>query len=173
MLQGNRITLVPIEREHLPNYVRWFADPDVLMYFGPYLPLNLAGEEAWYERQNNDPSVVNFAAELDGQHIGGGGLIGLNQRHQSAEVGLFIGEKSLWNQGLGQDILATLVAYGFDILNLHRIYLRVFAENIRAIRAYEKVGFVHEGRFREAEWRHGRWHDMLFMSVLRQEWERP
>ena len=171
MLYGKRIVLRPIELEHLPNYVRWFADTDVLAYFGPYLPMNQAQEQAWYERQNNDPTTVNFAAELDGQHIGGGGLFRLGDRNQSAEVGLLIGEKSLWNQGLGQDILTTLVDYGFGYLNLHRIFLRVFAENTRAIRAYEKVGFVHEGRFREAEWRHGRWQDMLFMSILRREWK--
>lgn len=54
--------------------------------------------------------------------------------------------------------------------DLHRIYLCVFAENKRAIHAYEKVGFVHEANLREAEWRHGRWQDMLYMSVLRREW---
>lgn len=170
MLQGKRVVLRPIEREHLPNYVRWFADPDVLTYFGPYLPMNLAQEEAWYEGQNVDPSRLNFAVEMDGQHIGGAGFAFVDHRSQHAEVGLFIGEKALWDQGLGQDILTTLVTYGFEQLNLHRIYLRVFAENARAIHAYEKVGFVHEGRFRESEWRHGRWHDMLFMSILRREW---
>ncbi|NOX61783.1 MAG: GNAT family N-acetyltransferase [Chloroflexi bacterium] len=172
MLQGQRVTLVPIEREHLPNYVRWFADREVLEYFGPYLPLNLAQEEKWYELMLEDETTVAFAVEMEGQHIGGCGFTSINHRHQSAEAGLFIGEKSLWNMGLGQDILTTLLHYGFDYLNFHRIYLRVFAENERAIRAYEKVGFEHEGRFREAEWRHGRRHDLLFMSILRHEWKR-
>jgi len=129
----------------------------------------LAQEQVWYEAQNKDSSVINFAAEYEDQHIGGGGFCNINHASQNAEVGLFIGEKSLWDQGLGQDMLTTLVAYGFDYLNLHRIYLRVFGENQRAIHAYEQVGFVREGRFREAEWRHGRWHDILFMSILRHE----
>ena len=171
MLQGQRVSLVAIEREHLPNYVRWFADREVTKYFGASLPMSLAQEEQWYERMLDDDSSINFAVELEGQHIGGCGFGNINYRHQRAEVGLFIGEKSLWNQGLGQDILRTAVAYGFEQLNFHRIYLRVFAENERAIRAYEKVGFRPEGRFREAEWRHGRWHDILFMSILRHEWE--
>ncbi len=170
MLKGHHVVLVPIEKEHLPNYVRWFADAEVLAYFGSYLPMNLADEESWYEAQNQNPNVVNFAIEVASQHIGGTGFFDLNNRHQRAEVGLFIGEKSFWNQGLGQDVLKTMVAYGFDYLNLHRIYLRVFPENERAVRAYEKVGFVHEGRFRQVEWRHGRWYDLLYMSVLRHEW---
>ncbi len=171
MLKGQRVVLRAIEPEHLPNYVRWFADPDVLQYFGPYRPMNLAQEQAWYAHQNEDRSAVNFACEYEGRHIGGGGFMNLNNANQSAEVGLFIGEKALWDQGLGKDMLATLVAYGFDYLNLHRIYLRVFGDNRRAIHAYEQVGFVHEGCFREAEWRHGRWHDLLYMSILRHEWE--
>ena len=67
MLQGQRVVLRPIEKEHLPNYVRWLADTEVLMYFGSYLPINLAGEESWYENQNQNPAVVNFAVELAGQ----------------------------------------------------------------------------------------------------------
>jgi RimJ/RimL family protein N-acetyltransferase len=171
MLKGKRVVLRPIEPEHLAAYVRWMADTEMLEYFGLFRPLNLAQEQAWYERQNQDPDSINFAVEFDGRHIGGTGLRLHDHQNQSAEAGLFIGEKDLWNQGLGQDILTTIVGYGFANLNLHRIYLRVFAENARGIHAYEKVGFVHEGRFREAEWRHGRWHDMLFMSILKQEWE--
>jgi RimJ/RimL family protein N-acetyltransferase len=173
MLKGERIVLRPIEPEHLPNYVRWFADPEVLAYFGPYRPMNMANEQAWYEAQNKDASMVNFACELEGRHIGGCGLFRINHAQQNAEVGLLIGEKSLWDQGLGKDILRTIVSYGFDYLNLHRIYLRVFPDNMRAVHAYEQIGFVREGCFREAEWRHGRWHDLLYMSVLRHEWDSP
>jgi RimJ/RimL family protein N-acetyltransferase len=134
--------------------------------------MNLAQEQAWYERQNTDESMLNLAVELDGKHIGGCGFGSINHADQNAEVGLAIGEKSLWDQGLGKDILETLLDYGFGYLNLHRIYLRVFAENHRAVHAYEQVGFVHEGCFRESYWRHGQWQDMLFMSVLRPEWEK-
>ena len=69
-------------------------------------------------------------------------------------------------------MLQTLLRFGFEQLNLNRICLRVFAENERAIRLYEKTGFQHEGRWRQAEYRHGRYHDMLWMSVLRDEWQR-
>lgn len=170
MLHGNKVILRPIERQDLANYVRWFQDREVLRYFGPYLPLNLAQEEAWYERQNSERETINFAVEYEGQHIGGCGFINIDYRQRHAEVGLFIGEKSLWNQGLGQDVLTTIVDYGFNYLNFHRIYLRVFAENEGAVHVYEKVGFTQEGRHRESEWRHGRWHDLLWMSILEKEW---
>ncbi len=170
MLRGKHVILRPIEPADLPNYVRWFADLDVLAYFGSYRPYNLAQEQAWYQGQNQNPNNINFAMEFEGRHVGGCGFANLDGPNQHAEVGLFIGEKTLWDQGLGKDALTTLLNYGFDFLNLHRIYLRVLADNLRAVHAYKQVGFVHEGRFREAEWRHGRWLDVLYMSVLRAEW---
>jgi RimJ/RimL family protein N-acetyltransferase len=170
MLHGKRVILRAIEPADLPNYVRWFADTEVLAYLGFYLPQNLAQEQAWYQHQNENSSSVNLAIDFEGRHVGGCGFANIDAKNQAAEVGLFIGEKALWDQGLGKDVLATLVNYGFDFLNLHRIYLRAFADNQRAVHAYEQVGFVHEGRFREVEWRHGRWLDMLCMSVLRPEW---
>jgi len=170
MLQGNLALLRPVEKEDLPRYIRWLSDTDVLAYFGSYLPFTIVNEETWYESMSKDQSVINFAITYEGRHVGGCGFSNINYRQQSAEVGLFIGEKEVWDKGLGQDTLRTMLTYGFDQLNLHRIYLRVFAENKRAIHAYEKVGFVHEANLREAEWRHGRWQDMLYMSVLRREW---
>jgi RimJ/RimL family protein N-acetyltransferase len=144
MLRGQRVVLQPIEPEHLPNYVRWLADPDVLAYFGPYRPMNLAQEQAWYARQNEDPSTVIFACDYEGRHIGGGGFGNLNHANHSAEVGLFIGEKSLWDQGLGKDMLATLVAYGFDYLNLHRIY-RCASDKLRRRAAAASAGMSRCG----------------------------
>ena len=56
------------------------------------------------------------------------------------------------------------------MLNLNNITLGVLAFNKHAIRAYEKAGFVHEGRMRQAVFKHGSYNDVLFMSVLRDEW---
>ena len=171
MIRGDRILLRANERADLPNYVPWLNDSVVLEHFGPYLPMSLDQEEQWYEAQLNDPSQCNFAIELEGRHIGGAGFCHIDGRNRSAEVGLFIGLPDLWNQGLGSDVMQTLLRFGFDQMNLRRIHLRVFAENRGAIRAYEKAGFRHEGRWRQAEYRNGRYHDLLWMSILRDEWD--
>jgi diamine N-acetyltransferase len=63
-----------------------------------------------------------------------------------------------------------LAMHGFNTLNLNRIYLRVVENNPRAIRAYEKAGFIHEGRQRKAEFKGGRYLDFLVMSMLRSEY---
>jgi diamine N-acetyltransferase len=170
MIRGERVVLRAIEREHLPNYVQWLNDPRVLVYFGRFFPLSLAQEEKWYEGMLQDPSVCNLAIEFEGQHIGGAGFKDIDGRNRSAEVGLFIGIPELWDQGFGRDALQALLRFGFQEMNLHRITLRVFADDQRGIHLYEKVGFQSEGRWRQAEFRHGRYHDLLWMSVLRDQW---
>jgi len=62
-----------------------------------------------------------------------------------------------------------MVNYGFKNLNLNRIYLRVFETNARAIHCYEKAGFKHEGRLRQACFLDGEYKDVLMMSILKSE----
>jgi diamine N-acetyltransferase len=63
-----------------------------------------------------------------------------------------------------------LLQYGFNTLNLNRISLQVYHNNLRAIRSYEKAGYVHEGRKRQGMFQNGEYIDILLMSVLRSEW---
>jgi RimJ/RimL family protein N-acetyltransferase len=170
MIHGERTVLRAIERDDLPNYVQWLNDPAVLAYFGNLIPMSLAQEERWYENMLQDPRQCNFAIELEGQHIGGAGFGSIDGRNRSAEVGLFVGLPDSWDQGLGRDVLEALLRFGFEQMNLHRIYLRVFADNARAVHLYETVGFRHEGCWRQAEFRHDCYHDLLWMSILRGEW---
>ena len=62
--------------------------------------------------------------------------------------------------------MRTICRFGFDHVNLHRITLFVNADNAQAIRAYEKVGFRHEGRLREEAFVHGARMDDLVMGLL-------
>ena len=102
--------------------------------------------------------------------VGNCGLFNIDWRCRSAEVGIFIGEKGLWNQGYGSEAMRLLLKHGFETLNLNRISLDVYETNPRAIRAYEKAGYVLEGRKRQAMVKNGRYIDVLLMSVLRSEW---
>lgn len=171
MLQGKLVTLRALEREDLPLARAYLQDPDVLAYFGFYVPMSQADEEDWYENDRRNASTITFAIEVEGRFVGGGGFSHLDHKHRRAEVGIFVGDKSLWDRGVGSEAMRQMIDYGFEQLNLHRIYLRVFAENQRAIHVYEKLGFQQEGRSRQSEWRHGRWHDMLWMSILQPEWQ--
>ena len=93
----------------------------------------------------------------------------INWRDRDAEVGIIIGDPEFWEQGYGTDALRTILDVGFRWYNLHRVHLFVVHDNCRAIRAYEKCGFHHEGRLRDAVFIDGHYQDMLLMSILANE----
>jgi len=172
MIIGQKTRLRAIERSDIPTFLRWFNDPEVRQYLSMYLPLSEAQEERWFERQLEDDSSHVFAIETaDGVHIGNVGLHDIDWKNRRALCGIVIGEKEYWNRGYGADALRTLLRFAFEELNLHRVFLHVFDFNERAIRCYEKVGFRHEGRLRQARFTEGRYVDELVMAVLREEWE--
>lgn len=176
MIFGERIRLRAMERTDLPAFVRWFNDPDVRDNLSMYLPLSSVEEEKWFEETMEKPAYehpLTIEIQEDGNWvaIGNAGLFNFEWRNRSAELGISIGEKRYWNQGYGSETVGLLLRHGFQTLNLHRIFLRVFAYNQRGIRAYEKAGFVHEGTMRQSEFRRGVYQDILLMSILRNEWQ--
>ncbi len=175
MIYGKRIRLRAIERADLPRCQAWLNDPEVIQGLNQYLPLSNMDEEHWFEQAMlAEPAARPLAIDVqDGsgwKHVGNMGFMNLEWTPRSAEFGIFIGEKSLWDKGYGTEAVELLLRHGFDTLNLNRIYLRVFSTNLRARRSYEKVGFVLEGTLRQAVYRQGRYADIHIMSILRSEW---
>lgn len=107
--------------------------------------------------------------ERSGRLIGSVRLWRISPRNRSAMLTVFIGDKTRWGRGYGTDALRVVLRQAFGPMGLHRVELHVFDYNARAIRSYEKAGFVREGARREALSRDGRYHDILVMGVLREE----
>src|SRR5690349_11316823 len=90
-------------------------------------------------------------------------LIGITSLHQidgknrRAVFAIVIGEKNEWGKGYGTEATALITGYAFETLNLNRVSLRVYEENERGIKAYEKVGFKKEGVLRQDIYREGRY----------------
>jgi RimJ/RimL family protein N-acetyltransferase len=178
MIYGTRIRFRGIEKEDIPLLVEWFNDPEVLQGLGLHCPISRWSEENWFDAlDQRSPEERPFLIEArDGDAwipIGDCGYQNVDWWNRSAELGIAIGNKSYWNQGYGTETMRLLLRFGFETLNLHRIYLRVHETNRRAIRAYENAGFVHEGRMREAVYSDGQYEALLCMSVLRSEWNFP
>lgn len=174
MLSGERVALRPIERADLPRLWELLEDLEVaaLADVGPVVLAPLARWEARFEQQAADPpkDQISFAIEVEGQLIGQADLHRIDHFNQRCELGIALG-KDHWGKGFGQDAVRTLVDYAFTYLNVNRISLQVLADDLRAIGAYQKAGFVDEGRLRQGAWLRGRFHDELLMSVLREAWK--
>jgi len=76
-----------------------------------------------------------------------------------------------WGKGYGTDAMRVLLRFAFTEINLHRVSLTVFGYNPRAIRSYEKAGFVVEGRARQRLRRDGQWWEVVYMGILKDEWK--
>ncbi len=175
MIIGKRVRLRAIERDDLPRFVEWFSDPDVRRYLDMYLPFSLAQEERWFEqvqeRMEKRELVMLTIETSAGTHIGNISLFDINWKDRHAELGITIGEKDHWGQGYGSDSIRTMLRVAFREMNLHRIFLRVHADNARGVHCYQKVGFQKEGTLRESVFREGVYHDIFVMSILKSEFD--
>jgi len=176
MIYGERIRLRHVEKEDLPAFVEWLNDPEVTEHLFMVLPISSAEEERWFEKlaglpPEEQPLVIEMKTGQGWRTIGNSGFHHIEWKNRSAEGGIVIGDKALWNQGYGTETMRLLVQHGFGTLNLNRIFLVVYEPNKRAIRAYEKAGFILEGRLRQASYKDGRYQDEFIMGILRSEWE--
>lgn len=174
MFEGKRVRLAAVRREDLELYVRWFNDPEFTRFMAPNVLrlLSYEDEVGWYEsmRQKKDLFVFGIRTVAEDKLIGNCSLNVKNWRSRMAVFGIGIGDKACWGCGYGTEAARLLMEYGFNELNLNRIELEVFAFNTRAIRSYEKVGFVLEGTRRQFLFRDGAYHDAHIMALLRDEW---
>ncbi len=170
---GDLVRLAPLDRANLPAFKRWFRDYEVQRFLGMVpVPYTDEREEEWFEQAVRAVDQYNFSIRTLAEDvlIGNCGLFNISAKNHSAEFGIVIGEKECWGKGYGTDATRAMLRFAFQELNLNRVGLMVFSFNVRAIRAYEKAGFVQEGCLRQALFREGAYHDEVLMSVLREEW---
>ena len=176
---SERIRLRAAEKDDISIFLRWINDPEVTENLMLAFPMSRFEEEQWYENMMSTPPNEHvMAIEVKPKNQGDGYLpigtcqfMSTNWRHRSTEIGIMIGEKAHWDQGYGTETLKLMLDHGFKTLNLHRIWLQVFEKNERAIHAYQKTGFTHEGKYRQAHFQHGRYYDIHLMNVLKDEWQ--
>jgi len=174
-LEGERVVLRRHVSGNLAAFHRWYADPEIARL-------------ARYQEAPMRPDEIDrfFAARVLGTEalamavhekatnrlIGTCAFSQLDADNGSALYHITIGEKDAWGHGYGTEATWLMLRHAFETLGLHRIALYVFEFNERAIRAYQRCGFVVEGRARESIFREGRWWDELAMSVLESDWRR-
>lgn len=169
MLNGTLVTLRAIEPADHFKLAGYLNDVEVELLSGgdPPTPRSVASVSALLERQNGEHGSVTFAITVGDELIGHCGLFGHDQIARTAQLGIVIGERAYWGRGYGRDAVRVLVDYGFRMRNLHKLWLTVHADNSRAMRAYESVGFAEEGRQRAQVWSAGGYVDLVYMGLIR------
>ena len=141
-----RLCLRPLTRQHQPLLVRWEADPVLRDLNDEDAEPAPASETerivgGWLRpgRQDILPYGIHF--RTDDRCIGWGMIAAIDRADSEARVGLTVGARDLWGQGLGREALGALVAHAFGPLGLARVLGEVHAFNARSIRLLEHAGF--------------------------------
>lgn len=171
---GKGIYLRGLEKEDLKrNMFQWANDSEVTYYmFMGAIPNSMELLEEEYEQIVKSKNDVVFAIvdKKTDVHIGNVGLYTINWISWSGELRIIIGDKEYWNKGYGTEATKLTVQYGFEKLNINKVWLGVNAEHEGAIKAYENAGFVHEGILRQEIYRNGKYYDAVRMSILKDEY---
>jgi RimJ/RimL family protein N-acetyltransferase len=157
-------------------------DTTKFMLTGSYPMRDIDSQEVWAKERAAGDILFSIVLPFDDdstryfQHPRGSlvGVCGIHSRrdiYQSGELRILIFDKDAVGKGIGTEAVKMLVDYGFNRLNLHRIWLGVNADNDRAVKCYLKAGFKEEGRLREDIFYHGKWADAIRMGILRSEWK--
>jgi len=172
-LEGERVVLRRHTPENLPEFRRWYQDPEVARLAryqdGPMLVDEI--DRFFASRAvGNESLAMAIHVRAGGRLVGTCAFSQLDPDNGSALFHITIGEKASWGRGYGTEATQLMLGHAFDTLRLHRVALSVFEFNERAVRTYQRCGFSIEGRARESIWRDGRWWDELAMSILDSEW---
>jgi len=152
-LEGEKIFLRRLsEADATPAYVSWLNDPEVNQYLeSRFITQTLEGVKEYIRSTNQDQRTVFLAiARKDtGKHIGNIKLGPIDPHHKHGEIGIMIGDKASWGQGIATEAIQLLVNYAFTVLGLHKLSAGAYAGNLGSVKSFLKVGFTQEGQLRQ------------------------
>jgi len=171
ILTGRSVLLRPPRREDAAARLVLGVHPEIVRMYGgsssDIRPMTAEAAERW---------VLGLMKHGYAWIIEAGSLIGhvrldhVDLRDRRASLAIGIEDFARLGKGLGTETIRLVQQYAFGELGLHRLTVRVVEYNYRAIRAYEKCGFVVEGREREAAFVDGQWYDDVMMGMLDREY---
>ncbi|MCF1594378.1 GNAT family N-acetyltransferase [Streptomyces muensis] len=171
-LTGDKTVLRPFTGADADTMWEIIEDPEVERFtFAPDNELTPERVRSWYGSLAGRTDRLDLAVtdRATGELVGEVVLYEWNPHAHSCTFRTLIGPRGR-DRGIGTEATRLIVGYGFEQLGLHRIQLEAYRHNHRALRVYEKVGFVTEGIRREAQTRNGQWLDEVLMAVLDHEW---
>lgn len=170
-LTGKKVYLRLMTVEDTDNIVKWRNNPRVQEKFIYRKPFTREGHLAWVESRVKSGEVIQFIiCEMETDRpVGSAYFRDIDKEHRNAEYGIFIGVDDAVGHGIGSEVCRLACRYGFEVEKWHKIRLRVFPDNIAAIRSYEKAGFEREACLRDEVYIDGGYRDVILMGLVNQE----
>lgn len=145
----------------------WDADPAIIALMGRRFEAQRP--EEWLRQVRRSRSSRAWVIEYAGSAVGELELAQINNRNRTAEIRICIGEAAFWGRGIGAAAMTEGLRMAFDEMGLQSIYLRVFANNERAVALYQRLGFRKEGVLQPSQRRNDP-APVVLMSLARARW---
>jgi len=171
---GQKVILRPlIEEDFTSEYLRWLNDPEINRYSQRRsFPLSWEDMKSYKEYFSKNPQEGFILAIIEKNkkiHIGNIAVVNIQLVNHCAEIAILIGNKDYWGKGYGAECMYLLTKHLFNYLNLNKVFAGSF--NPAFVRCVEKLGWIKEGEFKERIWSNGRYHNQIWMSILKSEFK--
>lgn len=167
-IEGERVYLRPITQEDTDNIIRWRNSESVRPYFIYQKPFTREGHRKWLETMIETKKGYQFIVceKTTDRPIGCTYLRDFERKHNKIEYGMFLGEKSEAGKGISSEIVRLTLQFGFEDLKVHKIFCRIFADNLPSIKGCERGGFVREAYLEDDVFVNGQYRDMVLLAAL-------
>lgn len=158
-------------REDTEYIVSWRNSEEVQKRFIYRKPFTVEGHENWIRTMiETGKAVQMIICDLKtDKPLGSVYIRDIDREHNKAEYGIFIGEEDARGRGIGSATAKLMLSYCFEEEKLHKVFLRVLADNPRAIGSYENAGFEKEAYLKDEVFLEGEYKDVIFMAVIAKE----
>lgn len=168
IIRGEKIILTPMVEQDTNDVIRWRNNVrDKFIYRELF---TVESHTKWLNEVVKQEKAVQYIIDTkeDGR-IGSVFLRDIDRKNRKAEYGIFIGETAAQGKGYGSEAAKLMIQYGFEMLDLHKIMLRVFSFNHLAIKSYENAGFEQEGYLKDEVYIDDKFYDIVLMAIVRGE----
>lgn len=171
MLEGKVVGLRAIEKSDLPQLLEWRNNPKNRQFFREYRELNLENQVQWFNKYvMNDSQTFMFAIVdlVTKELLGACGLCYIDWVNRSADFSIYIGKNNIYiDSKYAMDAAQVMENYGFNELNLHRLWAEIYSIDKKKKVFFENLNFTLEGVFKETHWTEGKWIDSLYYAKLK------
>ncbi len=177
MIKGNTVGLRAIEQKDLELLKKWRNIPHFRKNFREVRELSLYNQESWLTRTNASPNDFMFLIERlqDGEPLGAGGLLYTNWIIRSADFSFYIGykEKYIDDEGYADEAAKLLIDYGFNNLNLNKIWMELYEFDTKKIDFFtKKFNFKQDGYLRDNCFEDGKYWNSYIISLLKTDYKK-
>lgn len=166
------IELRNLEEKDAPGMLEWMTDSEISQYFKfprEGLSIEKAVEfiRASDELRKSGKTFHYAIVDKNDEYLGTISLKNVDRDNLNAEYAISL-RKVAQGQNIAKEATLALFDIAFRQMKLQKVYLNVYAHNQRAIRFYEKMGFLLEGKSLKHIKKDDRFHDLCWFALQRE-----